>query len=483
MTATTVHSRPDGHNHHRARTGPNTVKNPLTPNGLRPVVENDAYAAFARRILRAYARRIACGDIESLALMTPLPPTSRPPSARRSPACAPSATPGPTSAPGSASPAKPPSNAGEAGHRHRRDGSPHLRSRRGPGDGSIRRRHPALDRVGRLPRRRTPAHRHRRLPPPVRLQGRIDAIDLATGELRPVFDTAEPGGVLLTSCGNRRETVCPSCSRSTSVTPASSSARACPAAKASPSRSPGIRACSPPSPPRRSARCTPAGCAARPSCRAAPAATRRPPLPARPRHLLPPPPRRARPPARPGAVRRLLRLQRCRAVQRPRRGAVAPVHHLPAPLPRPPRRAGHSSASGRGSATSRSPNTRHAASSTSTPSSASTPPATPGSHPPPASLPRCSPSHRPGRRRRHHHHRARPPAAVVTLRFGAQTDARPVRHDPTCPAPAASCRSRRRELHRQVRHQNPRRPRPPRPAAALRTGPRGAALPLATTSR
>jgi hypothetical protein len=48
---------------------------------------------------------------------------------------------------------------------------------------------------------------------PIRLQGRIDAIDLATGELDPVYDTAtEPGGVLLTSCGNRRETVCPSCS-------------------------------------------------------------------------------------------------------------------------------------------------------------------------------------------------------------------------------------------------------------------------------
>jgi hypothetical protein len=44
----------------------------LTPNGRQPVVENDAYAAFARRILRAYARRIADGDIESLTLMTSL---------------------------------------------------------------------------------------------------------------------------------------------------------------------------------------------------------------------------------------------------------------------------------------------------------------------------------------------------------------------------------------------------------------------------
>ncbi len=49
---------------------------------------------------------------------------------------------------------------------------------------------------------------------PVRLRGRIDAIDLATGELAPVYDSqAEPGGVLLTACGNRRETVCPACSQ------------------------------------------------------------------------------------------------------------------------------------------------------------------------------------------------------------------------------------------------------------------------------
>ena len=54
---------------HRAET---LSTSPLTPNGPRPVVENDAYAAFARRILRAYARRIATGDIESLTLMTHL---------------------------------------------------------------------------------------------------------------------------------------------------------------------------------------------------------------------------------------------------------------------------------------------------------------------------------------------------------------------------------------------------------------------------
>lgn len=55
--------------HHAAR---NTVNSPLTPQTARPVVENDEYAAFARRILRAYARRIATGDIDALTLMTNL---------------------------------------------------------------------------------------------------------------------------------------------------------------------------------------------------------------------------------------------------------------------------------------------------------------------------------------------------------------------------------------------------------------------------
>ena len=49
--------------------GQNTVKNPLTPGRAGRVVENDEYAAFARRILRAPARRIADGDVEALTLM------------------------------------------------------------------------------------------------------------------------------------------------------------------------------------------------------------------------------------------------------------------------------------------------------------------------------------------------------------------------------------------------------------------------------
>ena len=48
---------------------------------------------------------------------------------------------------------------------------------------------------------------------PIRLTGRIEAIDRTTGETVPVYDTArEPGGVLHVACGNRRESVCPACS-------------------------------------------------------------------------------------------------------------------------------------------------------------------------------------------------------------------------------------------------------------------------------
>jgi hypothetical protein len=52
--------------------GQNTVKNPLTPNRAGRLVENDEYAAFARRVLRAYARRVADGDVEALIMMTGL---------------------------------------------------------------------------------------------------------------------------------------------------------------------------------------------------------------------------------------------------------------------------------------------------------------------------------------------------------------------------------------------------------------------------
>jgi hypothetical protein len=44
-----------------------TVRAALTPNRpARPVVENDQYSAFTRRILAAHGRRIAAGDVEGL---------------------------------------------------------------------------------------------------------------------------------------------------------------------------------------------------------------------------------------------------------------------------------------------------------------------------------------------------------------------------------------------------------------------------------
>lgn len=49
-----------------------TVNKPLTPNQPRRVVENDDYAAFLRRVLRAYSRRVAAGDIEAIADMATL---------------------------------------------------------------------------------------------------------------------------------------------------------------------------------------------------------------------------------------------------------------------------------------------------------------------------------------------------------------------------------------------------------------------------
>ena len=52
-----------------------TVNKHLTAGRTRTAVENPEYAAFARRILKAYARRVATGDIEALALMAELADT------------------------------------------------------------------------------------------------------------------------------------------------------------------------------------------------------------------------------------------------------------------------------------------------------------------------------------------------------------------------------------------------------------------------
>jgi len=57
----------------RARPGsPGTVNTSLTPHHRRRVTENDEYAAFARRILRACARRVSAGDIEAISCMADL---------------------------------------------------------------------------------------------------------------------------------------------------------------------------------------------------------------------------------------------------------------------------------------------------------------------------------------------------------------------------------------------------------------------------
>ena len=51
---------------------PNTVKATLTPERPRRQVENDEYAVFVRRVLRAYSRRVGDGDVEALVLMVGL---------------------------------------------------------------------------------------------------------------------------------------------------------------------------------------------------------------------------------------------------------------------------------------------------------------------------------------------------------------------------------------------------------------------------
>ena len=72
MTTLNGYAPTAGSRHRHPADSQNTVNDRLTLKRARPVVENDAYAAFARRILAAYARRIATGDIEALTLMTGL---------------------------------------------------------------------------------------------------------------------------------------------------------------------------------------------------------------------------------------------------------------------------------------------------------------------------------------------------------------------------------------------------------------------------
>ena len=48
------------------------VNKPLTPKRRTRAVENDEYAAFIRRVIRAYSRRVADGDIEAITTMAAL---------------------------------------------------------------------------------------------------------------------------------------------------------------------------------------------------------------------------------------------------------------------------------------------------------------------------------------------------------------------------------------------------------------------------
>jgi hypothetical protein len=48
---------------------PLSVNRSLTPKRPRRLVENDEYGAFVRRVIRAYSRRVAAGDIDAISAM------------------------------------------------------------------------------------------------------------------------------------------------------------------------------------------------------------------------------------------------------------------------------------------------------------------------------------------------------------------------------------------------------------------------------
>jgi hypothetical protein len=56
----------------RPRVGKNRDNAGLSRNRRRNVVENDECAAFTRRIVRAYGRRVGAGDVEALTSMVNL---------------------------------------------------------------------------------------------------------------------------------------------------------------------------------------------------------------------------------------------------------------------------------------------------------------------------------------------------------------------------------------------------------------------------
>jgi hypothetical protein len=80
---------------------------------------------------------------------------------------------------------------------------------------------------------------------PVRLRGRVEHADAATGEVRTVYSTErEPDATLLKACGNRRASVCPSCSATYQADQFQLLATGLRGGKASPRPWSGIRGCS-----------------------------------------------------------------------------------------------------------------------------------------------------------------------------------------------------------------------------------------------
>ena len=72
---------------------------------------------------------------------------------------------------------------------------------------------------------------------PVRLRGTVEQADRQTGESRTVYNTVrEPDATLLTACGNRRASRCPSCSATYQADQFQLLAAGLRAARASPSR-------------------------------------------------------------------------------------------------------------------------------------------------------------------------------------------------------------------------------------------------------
>jgi hypothetical protein len=99
---------------------------------------------------------------------------------------------------------------------------------------------------------------------PVRLRGRVDQADPQTGEVRTVYSTdREPDATLLKACGNRRASVCPSCSATYQADSFQLLAAGLRGGKGVPETVAAIRGCLSPSPPRPSAGSTagrPKGC-------------------------------------------------------------------------------------------------------------------------------------------------------------------------------------------------------------------------------